>query len=182
MREHREWDETAVIVKAAMREWPITGEQRQLCVDKLVLALERAVDADDVAKIVNAFAKLHGQNQADRMSQQYIDAVDEGVQTRILAPSEVAGLMGSSIPDGGVSPAHQSSEHKAESKEQIWPNPPLVTPCRPCPKTSRVLGCVVSSFAVFCRLTVANSRRFSTLKIRWGVTPVRVRLPPRPSV
>jgi hypothetical protein len=98
-REHKEWDDTNLAVKAVLQGWPITDEQLKLCVDRLHEALENATTPRDVTRLVGAFARLYGQNQADRLSQQYINAVGEGVQTRILSPSEVATLMDSSIPD-----------------------------------------------------------------------------------
>ena len=123
---HHEWNDTNMAVRAITVGWPLRADQLQLCVDKLHNALESATSARDITRLVGAFARLYGQNQADRLAAKYAIPVGEEVGVRILPPHQIANLMDSSIPS-----AEYIVEAKANAKDTT--GSPLSLPLSPVP-------------------------------------------------
>jgi hypothetical protein len=89
-------------------------------------------------RITMAFAKLQAQNLQLHLGGRYLDAVGDGVQTRILSPSEIVLMMDQSvpaIPESGVSDAHQSPQEFNVSEAEVITceksEPPSLAPLLP---------------------------------------------------
>jgi glucan phosphorylase len=118
---HNEWDDLPITCRAVAEGWPLTQDQLQLCVDKLHAALEDSHNPRDVARIVTAFSRLYGQNQTERLAQKYMLPIGQEGMTRVLAPSEIASEMDSSVP------AIEDRNSREEPEQEAWPDPPILS-------------------------------------------------------